>query len=777
MKKTSIFLLLFALVVLSKAQTPIGGTINPSLTRTVQRNFTGFNSAQGYLEKAYNYYNPSAGLEVIPIFSDVFNTLGSNTYWRFPGGTTSNFYNRWYSGFGGGGTSQLYGDDITFLPPTYLNLTARNSLYSSYNSYITAGYPNSSSNIIFPFINSITNNLTKNNKSVFCINVINHYRNVASSGSIYDTRKETLIDTNKIKAINNLDNFTNSTLSSEFKRIVKQNLSAYLTLVSNNLEVYNVEIGNETFTYMYDDNIFTDYNNFVYNSHPLFNADKTLWYRDNGSAASINDSYKSLWSFAHLARMYRVLITDTLLKLSTSNINYLNHYNNIKFGIAQPSFLAGGFSRYSQFFATTQVKNYINNSAYIVHPYLDQNNFIKQPLTSKTNTNITNLNTEFTKLRDTLEISYNQRFFKKNLIGDINNYPINSEFWVTEWNFLFDWDNLKKVGNTMLHAMYYYDVMMDFMDINANKNLQVSCNKTNPIKLCTYQIPYCGSSDETWYNMIRFSNGYNTNYIDSKTTINAVLNDVKYNSTYYAHQLLLPILNDTSIRYVDVVNGGFTTMPNCSFRTFTKPAGTKDCSRMCVYIYFNNKSGVDYTIAVKSALTTYMNDNDLDCVTNASKYYLYANNLYASMGKTTFRISDFLTTNPDLTIQRIDDEVVTSSDIDNILIPKYSVGYIKVYVSSYLCCPSELRIANTNFKTKSDKQNAYPNPTKGILNFEFLDETSKHIEILDINGRIVNVLNTNKNIISIDLSNNAKGVYYYKITNENGTKVSKFILD
>lgn len=233
MKK--LFLIISFVFVLTniKAQTAITGTINPNSTLTVQRNITGFNSTIGYLEKAYNYYNSSAGLEVTNIFTNVFNSLGNNTYWRFPGGTTSNFYNRWYSGFGGGGLNQMYGDEPTFLPPTYLNLVARNTLYSGYIAYTTPSYPNASSNVIFPFINSITNNLNQNKNSNFCLNVVNHYRNVLN---IYKTRNETLTDTNKIKAINSLNDFTNSTLSTEFKKIVKQNISTYLTLISNNVK-------------------------------------------------------------------------------------------------------------------------------------------------------------------------------------------------------------------------------------------------------------------------------------------------------------------------------------------------------------------------------------------------------------------------------------------------------------------------------------------------------------------------------------------------------------
>lgn len=69
--------------------------------------------------------------------------------------------------------------------------------------------------------------------------MINHYRNVPLIN--FDTRKETLRDTSKVKAIVDLkkgylDAFNNSTLSNNFKKIVRQNIDAYLTLIKMELQ-------------------------------------------------------------------------------------------------------------------------------------------------------------------------------------------------------------------------------------------------------------------------------------------------------------------------------------------------------------------------------------------------------------------------------------------------------------------------------------------------------------------------------------------------------------
>lgn len=59
----------------------------------------------------------------------------------------------------------------------------------------------------------------------------------------------------------------------------------------------------------------------------------------------------------------------------------------------------------------------------------------------------------------------------------------------------------------------------------------------------------------------------------------------------------------------------------------------------------------------------------------------------------------------------------------------------------------------------------YPNPSNGQFNFKGLEKGEK-IEVFDITGKKIYEANCNSDIQSIDISNKAKGVYFYRITKE-----------
>ncbi len=786
----------------ANSQQKISGKISTSNSiSNVERNFTGFNSSQGYLENIYKINYPNAGLEVNSNFQEIFEAINNNISWRFPGGTSGNFYNRWASGFGNAGFGVTFGDDRNY---SNISVAALKTNYGNYNNYNVDGYPNAKANIIFPFINSISKNKTVASQSAFCINIINHYRSSPLTG--YDSRKETLRDTNKVIDIislkgNYLDAFNNSTLSNNFKKIVRQNLDAYLTLITNGVTVYKVEMGNEIFTYVFDDNIFTDYNTFFHNNNFFSPSDNKVWIRPDGSSKSNQDAYSTLWTYARLTKMYKVLLIDTLQKLSNlpkNNLHniYESHLQNIKFGIPISVTTNGGFRIWDNFMLSPEVTDIIGTDAYIMHPYLDNNNFLKGiTFSDMANVNKDKLSQEFNTIRDTIEIAYNQRFFKNEQIELINRLPKNAEVWYTEWNFNFDNNNLKKVGNTLLHAMYYYDAMMNFFDINANKNLSQECNKTNPVKLCNYQLPY--AKNGSWYNMTRFKDGYKSKLSDPYKTTNEDANSIEYYSTYYAALLLSPILKDNTIQYLNNTNGGFDKVPNCSFRSFYKKDCSTSCCRDVVYIYFNNKSDSDYSIDLKNILQL----EGATCV-SATSNYIYANNLYASMGQTTFRKDGMLytdTTNgaADISIQRVFDQKINTENLSNITIPKYALGYLKIGSNN----PAADCVCASTAKNKSEINNAilklipeenivrentikiFPNPSyTGNISIDLYsnNDVTSTILVFDITGNLVKSfqreLSTGDNLLQLDLMDLAKATYIINITGNKINFSNKIIL-
>jgi hypothetical protein len=548
----------------------------------VDRKFTGFNSGQGYMENIYNIYNSDAGLEVNADFNKVFDLLGNTISWRFPGGTTSNYYNRWASGYGNAGMARSFGDAWS---RTNIKADKLESNYGDYAGFYNTTYPNAKSNVIFPFINSITQNRSVSASSVFCLNLINHYRSIPFIGHV--TRKELFLDSAKIKAVTELDGnyleaFHQSSLSDEFKQIVLQNMDAFLTLVQNGVKTYQIELGNELYAHAYYDNIFTDYHSFVNNTNFFFQSDTKVWIRDDNSARSISDSYSTLWTYAHLSRLYRVLITDTLQKLAAADgysdqSVFTAHLRNMKFGIPISDDLDGGFKRWNYFMIQPEIKEYIGADAYIVHPYFDQTNYLRGVrITDAANSSTDDLTREFNIIRDSMETAYNKRYFREDQVHLINALPDASELWYTEWNLNFDNNNLKKVGNTLLHAMFYQDAMMNFFDINANRNLKVPCTKRNPIQIANYILPYATNPAETWYNLTNFKDGYFSQFADPYTATDNE-SSITYNAAFYAALLLAPVLEDTALLYVDADNGGFEEQPNLSFRSFQK----ENCSAAC----------------------------------------------------------------------------------------------------------------------------------------------------------------------------------------------------
>ena len=70
----------------------------------------------------------------------------------------------------------------------------------------------------------------------------------------------------------------------------------------------------------------------------------------------------------------------------------------------------------------------------------------------------------------------------------------------------------------------------------------------------------------------------------------------------------------------------------------------------------------------------------------------------------------------------------------------------------------------------------YPNPTSGAVEIRIDNVRKFDYTIIDIVGNIVATNNVNGNQTSINLSNNAKGVYFVKVNTENGSITKKVML-
>lgn len=94
--------------------------------------------------------------------------------------------------------------------------------------------------------------------------------------------------------------------------------------------------------------------------------------------------------------------------------------------------------------------------------------------------------------------------------------------------------------------------------------------------------------------------------------------------------------------------------------------------------------------------------------------------------------------------------------------------------SDELTCEFEITVSvNSINNILNENIEIYPNPTSGILNFDFTDAQVRSIEILDLCGKVVREFNSNSDQLKIDLSELAKGSYFVKIKTENNTTIAK----
>ena len=95
--------------------------------------------------------------------------------------------------------------------------------------------------------------------------------------------------------------------------------------------------------------------------------------------------------------------------------------------------------------------------------------------------------------------------------------------------------------------------------------------------------------------------------------------------------------------------------------------------------------------------------------------------------------------------------------------------------------PIDTGMANTIFQSLSipnqeadSSISVYPNPSNGIINIES-KSILKSIQLFDVQGRLLQTKLQNDTKVNFDISDKSNGVYFVKITSENGIKIEKII--
>ena len=95
--------------------------------------------------------------------------------------------------------------------------------------------------------------------------------------------------------------------------------------------------------------------------------------------------------------------------------------------------------------------------------------------------------------------------------------------------------------------------------------------------------------------------------------------------------------------------------------------------------------------------------------------------------------------------------------------------------------PIDTGIANTTFQSLNNSSfiidnsiSVYPNPANSIVNI-IANSNLKSIQLYDVQGRILQTKIVNQTTENLDISNQSKGIYFLKITSDDGVKVEQIV--
>ena len=68
----------------------------------------------------------------------------------------------------------------------------------------------------------------------------------------------------------------------------------------------------------------------------------------------------------------------------------------------------------------------------------------------------------------------------------------------------------------------------------------------------------------------------------------------------------------------------------------------------------------------------------------------------------------------------------------------------------------------------------YPNPTSSKVNISSTEKVEV-VQLLDMQGRVLQIQAANEKQATIDLTGKAKGIYFLKVSTEKGTAIEKIV--
>ncbi|MBX7227297.1 MAG: hypothetical protein K1X55_14775, partial [Chitinophagales bacterium] len=611
------------------------------------------NTLQGYnLSRQWSFIinlnaDGSYNGEIDPDAIAEYNNLNINTL-RFPGGGISNDYHRWRNGFGeriDEGPVNILNWDPAITNASYQKMKDENATNnaSTYQGYAGWNNPNGGQgNIIFPFMKYVKDlNSDKNGdgvqdnniKVMYVLNIIPHF-------SFHDNLRNELITKvatiESITSLADLESKKNQGLiSQKFYELVKENYDA-ITDLNTEIGVAGVEMGNELANTKYQSD---------YTLADFKKTSTTLFERiDLHQKIYTSTDTASLRYYVALVGMYSKIIK-----------NSITNGANIKIGV--PLLDDNGYINLWNYYMNNHMQNF--SDAYILHNYF----FKYDPLTLTDN-----LDTDFPACRDSMNYYLDKKLSE--FIGLKNGSLLgNKKLWITEWEVKMDavsipgdpyGPNRRKVGNTLLQAMYNFEYFLTMLDAN---------NLTTDSEF----IPYATHQFSSDADLGTSENPFPT-YELSNMSYNAAQQSVKQRANYIAASILKPLCKD-SLYICNGTTNILQTNPNIKNRVFYKPGGASETDGGTLYIYYSNKTEADIAAGL-GALSMISTSYDY-AIQSIHHTFATADKLYASRGTTAFLNDETLyNTNLNKTIQFSEDILLSSLNTFNYR--KYSIGYLEI---------------------------------------------------------------------------------------------------
>ncbi|MCB0502540.1 MAG: T9SS type A sorting domain-containing protein, partial [Bacteroidetes bacterium] len=513
------------------------------------------------------------------------------------------------------------------------------------------------------------------------------------------------------------------TISEDFRTRIMENYDAYSLLYNSDyINVVGAEFGNEL--YFHQELTTLDK---TLNGNPFFNLQTTL-----------NQVYHRFEMLVTMIDFYRRILTpvDPELKigLPAGNINHV-----------------GGMTNLNLVYNTAIKELALDHIDALVHHLYIKNDGADVNPANNTEDNDPQLVDIKEGLEDYAEVKYTKIMNEFEEFFDLKNNDL--KIWLTEWNGnkasagLTIWDEW---GNTLLHGIYLNRMM---------EKIGMASAASTYVTLSNFHT-WTSLKDGFLHNMITM--------LDDQT----IVKRASYWSNYVAD-----FLKSTHVRKLSA--NLTTTQAGSEFYKEAFYSYNQEESDACpiekLNITFSNLRSDQVTTTFDFTNNIITLDNIQYHVLNGKLKAYKGENLASACGQSYYNASE---EEDNYNIEPLEMPLVLGQPFT---IPAYTSGVFEFSIEPVIntCIPLS---SHTSIQSDAIVLNLSPNPVGNLLTIELGNNLNqlKNTDLLLVNamGQLVNTIKVQEQVIHVDVSNYAKGMYFVSTGTENDNRVvGSFVKD